>query len=1121
MNKNFYSPTMLTKYINCKHIISNEYYEKPLKLKRNERTITDSLRIESGIEHEISYFKELKKKYSKIKDIKSLKKLSIKDKIKETIKSLKEGYELIYGGWLQSKDWVGEFDFLEINKDLKSALGEYSYEILDTKNASKVKGINIYQLGVYVDLLKDVQGVLPKNFYFILKDKKKRKIKLSEVYDTYRYHKKSYENFLSKGIKKTIPEKCSYCNFCDWSEQCQSEWEDKRHVNQILGNNKKNCQKFIQNGIKTYDALAKLDKKKKIEGLRDEVRIKLIEQAKLQLDAEKEGVPKFKYIEENYTLNKGFNLLPEPDPNDIFFDIESVQDYVYPGKLEYLFGIFFEENGKKVFRPFWAHNRQEEKKNVIKFFKFTKEHFKKYPKAKIYHYAPYEITALERLTSIHKVHTVDYDHYLNLNKFVDLYRVVKQGIYVSQKSYSIKDIEKFYDFKRTSQIKKGDVSEEFYIQWLENNDQKLLDKIEEYNKEDCLSAYRLRKWLMRIKPEQTRFFISEKEQMELRGFEEKLLEYQEKFKNSKIQNTLIGKLTSDVVGFYNREQKVPWRHHFNRKDLSDEELIEDRECIANMKLTSVYQDKKSFCYKYIFPEQEYKLKKGKRVIIANNADPDRKDYAGTIQDLDQFQKSLLLRKGISKEEKKLPKILSIGEQVMSHERFENLNNNIYSFCDNVLDKKDGYDAIKSFINRDIPKIKGIKLGEKIIKSENFDIEIPKIILNLQKTYLYIQGPCGTGKTYQAANAIIELIKNNKKIAITANSHKVIHNLLERVEKLADKQKIIFRGLKKGSDNEEEESFYKGKLIKTDKNDKHFINELHNDKTLLFAGTKYHLSQKFYHNKLDFLFVDEASQISVADLVALGGIAKNIILVGDSQQLGQPVQGSHPGDSGKSVLDYLLEGKETISDNKGIFLNKTYRLHPNINDFISENFYENRLIINQENAIRKIDYKKNSLIKSEGIHTILMDHKDRSQTSEEEFKIIKKLVNELVGCNFTDFDKSERKITLNDILIISPFNAQVNFLKERLDKYAKIGTIDKWQGAEAPVVIISMTSSSVEDLPRNKKFFFDRNRLNVAISRAQCSSIILFNPRLLETAPVDYNEFRLINNFQKLMKYKIN
>ena len=108
---------------------------------------------------------------------------------------------------------------------------------------------------------------------------------------------------------------------------------------------------------------------------------------------------------------------------------------------------------------------------------------------------------------------------------------------------------------------------------------------------------------------------------------------------------------------------------------------------------------------------------------------------------------------------------------------------------------------------------------------------------------------------------------------------------------------------------------------------------------------------------------------------LGGIAKNIIIIGDQKQLGQPVQGSHPGDSGKSVLDYLLEGKETISDNKGIFLNKTYRLHPNINDFISENFYENKLIINQENAIRKIDYKKNSLIKSEGIHTILMDHKD--------------------------------------------------------------------------------------------------------------------------------------------------
>ena len=854
--------------------------------------------------------------------------------------------------------------------------------------------------------------------------------------------------------------------------------------------------------------------------MREEVKIKRIEQAKLQIEAEKKGVPIFKYMEENFTLNKGFNLLPKPSAGDLYFDLEGVMDYVFPGRLEYLFGIYYEENGNKIFKPYWAHNKKEEKESVINFFDFTKKHFKKYPNANIYHYAPYEITALERLTSIYKVHGVDYDHYLNLGKFVDLFRVVKQAIYVSQKSYSIKDIEKYYDFKRSGDIKRGDVSEEFYIQWMETKNQKLLDQIAEYNKQDCVSTFKLRKWLFKIKPNQAKWFVPEKEQMELRPHEEVLLQYQAKFNNSKNKNTKLINILSDIIGFYNREQKPQWREFFDRKDFSDSDLVEHRECIGNMKLTSYFQDKRSFVYKYIFPEQEYKLKKGRSVIIANNSDPDRADYAGKIQELDQINRTLLLRKGISKEDKRLPKILSIGEKVMEQARFENLNKNIYRFCDNVLENKKGFDALKSFLNKDIPSIKNIKPGDKIIKSENFDSEIPDVISRLDNSHLFMQGGPGTGKTYQISNAIIELLKKNKKIAVTANSHKVIHNLLERIESIANKQKFIFKGLKMGNPDNED-TYYDGKLIKTDKNEKHYINGLKDRKILLYAGTKYHLSQWYYQDKLDYLIVDEASQLAVADLVALGGIAKNIVLVGDQQQLGQPVVGSHPGQSGKSVLDYLLENKDTVSPEKGIFLNRTFRLHPNINTFTSENFYEGRLLTNSNNINRKIEYSSDCMIKTEGIHTILMDHKDNSQTSVEEFEIIKKLMKQLIGSKITDQDKSERKLTIEDILIVSPYNAQVNFLSARLGKGAKCGTIDRYQGQGAPISIISMTSSSVEDLPRNKGFFFNKNRLNVAISRAQCSSIILFNPKLLETAPNDYEEFKLINNFQKLTKYKCN
>ena len=238
-------------------------------------------------------------------------------------------------------------------------------------------------------------------------------------------------------------------------------------------------------------------------------------------------------------------------------------------------------------------------------------------------------------------------------------------------------------------------------------------------------------------------------------------------------------------------------------------------------------------------------------------------------------------------------------------------------------------------------------------------------------------------------------------------------------------------------------------------------------------------------------------------------------------MGQPTQGSHPGLSNNSVLDYLLQGKDTVEDNRGIFLSRTYRMHPNINSFISENFYENKLLTNPENKNRKIDFPKNFFLNNEGIHTILMDHEDCTQTSEQEFKKIDEIIKKLIGRKFTDADNKERPLTIEDFLIVSPYNAQVNFLLARLSEGTRCGTIDRFQGQEAPVTIISMTSSDLESLPRDKSFFFNRNRLNVAISRAQCLSVILFNPKLLESPPKTYEEFKMINNFQKLLKYRIN
>ena len=1119
--KNLYSPSMLKSYLSCKYTIFNEVNEKKLSLKKIELSKNDQLRLEKGNIHEKNYLKELKKKYKKVIDLKNTK-LSKEEKVPKTIQAMKEGWEVIHGGYLQRDKWRGEFDFLIINKDLKSKFGDYSYEVIDTKNSNKPKPDHIIQLGMYTYMLEETQGVLPKRFTIVLKDMIEENVQVNQVNEFFKTHRENYEKFVSNGIDKIKPEKCSFCQICSWQEECEKIWIKEDNLNQVGGLTKVHLKKLIDLKIDTATKLSKLDPNKNIKGFKSEISYKLITQARLQKEYQKTNKPIFENNPINLHGKKGFNSLPEPSSCDLYFDIESVEDHVYPGGLEYLFGIYYVEDEKEKFEAFWAHNKEEEKLNVINFFEFTKKHFKKYPSSKIYHYGSYEITALLKLTSLHSTNGIDYDNFLRLEKFVNLLNVNKQGLFLSENSYSLKNVEKFYDFKREGDVQKGDVSQEYYSEWIETQDQKYLDEIESYNKQDCQSTYELHKWLLKIKPENTSWFKvedNEKEEIELKDWETDIIEYQKKVEKSKIENPKIKQLIFDIIGFYNRENKPSWREFFVRKLKSHEELIDDPECIGNMELNGKpTPDKKSYIYSYKFEDQDFKLKKTKRVIIANNDDIEQKDNAGTIVDIDYQKNEVLLRRGVASGI--LPPVLSIGPEKPRPN--SKLISNTYKFIDSLLNKEKKYKALISFLEKKIPEIAGIKSGEKIVQSDDFLNEIPKIISNLKNSYIYIQGPPGTGKTYQAANTIIELLKQKKKIGITGLSHKVIHNLLERIEKLSKKKHFAFSGYKRGTLSDEE-TVFQGDFIKTYEKDPVFMSAINDENTgNIFAGTKFHFASSFYDEKIDYLFIDEAGQVSVADLISIGNVAKNIVLIGDQNQLGQPIKGSHPNESGQSILDYLLEGKDTIPEERGIFLNKTYRLNSKLNNFISSNFYEERLICDESTNKRLITFNKKSKIQDGGIHYIEMKHTNNIQTSTEEFEVIKDIMKEMIGLEFNDKGKI-RKLSVEDFLVISPFNTQVNLLISKLEnskiENPRVGTIDKFQGQEAPITIISMTSSDSDSLPRNKEFFFSRNRLNVAISRAQVASIILFNPNLLDSSPKNLDHIKLMNNFFKILNFK--
>jgi uncharacterized protein len=506
MAKNLYSPSMFKNYLNCKYTIFNEFYQEKLNLKRKEDTESDKLRFAKGIQFENDYFEELKKKYSKVIDLKrNDKKTSQEEIAKKTIECMKEGYEVIRGGYLIDEKWRGEFDFLEINKNIKSQLGNYSYVVSDTKNTSKVKPDHIFQVVIYENLLEKVQGVKSKNFNIILKGMKKESIELENVSEFVLMQKKKYEYFVENEIDTAKSEKCTYCKTCPWKETCESIWKEKDSLDLIWDMRKGTRRKFQKLGIGEVLELSQQDPEKVFDDIAIETSKKFITFSKLMKKEEKTGKPEYLSVLGDPDLMRGLNRLPQPSKSDIFFDIESVQDHIVDGKLEYLFGLYYEEEGKKEYKLFWAHNKEQEKNNLIQFFDFIDGHFKKYPDSFIYHYGNYEIDALERLTQDYNEKEIELVHYLNKNKFVDLYSIARQAIFATG-GYSIKDLEKYYGFKRKSDIQKGQVSEEYYIKWLNTKEQKYLDEIGDYNKEDCLSTSELLKWFLEIRDKNLPWF---------------------------------------------------------------------------------------------------------------------------------------------------------------------------------------------------------------------------------------------------------------------------------------------------------------------------------------------------------------------------------------------------------------------------------------------------------------------------------------------------------------------------------------------------------------------------------------------------------------------------------------
>lgn len=383
-------------------------------------------------------------------------------------------------------------------------------------------------------------------------------------------------------------------------------------------------------------------------------------------------------------------------------------------------------------------------------------------------------------------------------------------------------------------------------------------------------------------------------------------------------------------------------------------------------------------------------------------------------------------------------------------------------------------------------------------------------LSLDQSVLPVQGPPGAGKTHAGARMICALVRDQRTVGITANSHKVIRHLLDKSLEAAAEQSLPVQCIQKVKD---EPASLPGLQQTTENPD--FIDGLSNG-CQVGGATSWFWARPDAAGIVDVLFVDEAAQMSLANVLAVSQAAESIVLLGDPRQLEQPIQGSHPDGVATSALDHVLGEHATIEAGHGLFLGETWRLHPDICAFTSELFYEGRL--RSRAGLEQQEIRSSSPVSGVGLRYLAVQHVGNQNSSPEEADEIKKLVDEILSCNTSWVDGSgkEATIRLEDILIIAPYNAQVFELQERLPG-ARIGTVDKFQGQEAPIVIYSMTTSSHADAPRGMEFLYSANRLNVATSRAKCICILVACPRLFEVECRTPRQMQLANAFCRYLE----
>lgn len=1078
------SPTDLTKHVACPHITTLDRGALGQGAAATGASAADdalNLIFAKGLTHESEYLARLRDRGLRIVEIQGFGTDRVTAEA-ATLDAMRDGADVIYQATLFDGEWVGHADFL-VRTDRPSALGDWSYDIADTKLARRLKVPALLQMATYAVRLTELQGIAPRRLVVVTGDKVEHPWRLVDVAAYARRRREALVHAIeTQAVTESTPN--AQCPQCRWHQKCEQQWLDADDLVQVAGLRTDQRAALRANGISTMAALAAATSADLAGVLSVATGERLHQQAQLQV-AERDGRgPAYALLPPE--PGRGLQRLPEPSAGDVYLDFEG-DPWANDGRgREYLAGLW---DRQQHFTGFWAHHEAGEKQLTEDLVDELMRRWAADPNMHVYHYATYERTALARLTGRHGTREAEFDQLLRGERLVDLYAVVRQGIRISKPSYSIKKVEDFY-WGQTRTGTADEVADAMtsvveYERWLVERDDDILEAIRAYNEEDVRSTHDLHAWL-----EQCRAELADLGHHLTRPVPALPPEVSDE---DKAETELAQRLSqyghdllAGCVGWHRREARPGWWEYFRYESLDTDELVDDSTAIGRPGAPDHIGDilsktgrVTSKVWRYPFEPQDCKMRVGMRVH-----DVDTHASVGSVVGYDGVEGWIDLSMR-AKSEPVAPRGFKPPGPVLDGV----LRESIADTGRSLLDGQEGTAA--KLLARIVPTadVLAVAVGETPAQA------VVRVGLSLDGQVLAVQGPPGTGKTYAAAHLIRALLDAGKRVGVTALSHSVIRHVLDEVKR-PSVQKISGEPLADPA----------GFVTELPSNDT-VMDALANGVNLV-GGTSWLWAREDMRSSVDVLVIDEAGQFSLANAVATAPAARSLVLLGDPQQLTQPTQATHPFGAGISALEHLIGDHDTVPADRGIFLATTWRMHPAVTSFVSELAYDDRLTSAPGRELQSLSGE--GPFSGSGLRWVPVPHEGCQAESDEEAAVVAGIVKDLLTRSWTTTDGANKPLTPADILVVAPFNAQVARLRLVLPDDVLVGTVDKIQGRGAAVAIYSMASSSAADAPRGVDFLFDLHRLNVAISRAKAMSIVVASPALLDSPVHTPEQLRAVN-----------